>query len=46
MDSCVLSPTASLLDYIQLLMIGHCAGASTDVEWDYKIGCIVEMNFQ
>ena len=22
----------SFLDYIQLLMIGHCAGASTDVE--------------
>ena len=26
MDSCALSPIASLLDYIQLLMIGHCAG--------------------
>ena len=22
----------SFLDYVQLLMIGHCAGASTDVE--------------
>ena len=46
MDNCALSPMASLLDYIELLMIGHCAGASTNVEWDCKIGCIVEMNFQ
>ena len=32
MDSCALSPMASLLDNIELLMIGHCAGATTDAE--------------
>ena len=36
-----------LMDLIQMVYYptDSCAGASTDGEWDCKIGCRVEMNF-